>query len=150
MRPLLQVWFLFLLISCSEKPSNTHALTNLELQILDSIHCHEGVFAVAFKSLDSIGEAIYINKSTIFHAASTMKTPVMIEVFKQINEGNLNLEDSLIISNKFRSIVDSSWFELGSDDDSEHGLYQAVGGKISIRDLVEVLITEHRKQQSSQ
>ena len=142
MRLLVLVWSLLLFVTCTEKPSNTHTLTNLELQILDSIHHHEGEFAVAFQCLDSASNAIFINKSTIFHAASTIKTPVMIEVFKQAKAGNLKLNDSLTVTNKFQSIVDSSWYELGSGDDSEHGLYQTVGEKVSIGYLVEAMITE--------
>ncbi len=142
MRLLVLVWSLLFFVTCTKKSSNTHNLTNLELQILDSIHHHEGEFAVAFQCLDSTSEAIFINKGTIFHAASTMKTPVMIEVFKQVKAGNLNLNDSLAVTNKFQSIVDGSWYELGSDDDSEHGLYQSVGEKASIGDLMEAMITE--------
>lgn len=142
MRLLVLAWSLLFFVTCTEKSSNITTLTDLELQILDSIHHHEGEFAVAFKNLDTTGETIFINKSTIFHAASTMKTPVMIEVFKQISVGNTSLDDSLIVTNKFRSMVDSSWYELGSDDDSEHGLYQSVGEKVSIGDLMEAMITE--------
>ncbi len=132
-----------LVVACSNnKSSNIATLTDLELQILDSIHHHEGEFAVAFKNLDTAGETIFINKSTIFHAASTMKTPVMIEVFKQIAVGNISLDDSLIVTNKFRSIVDSSWYELSLADDSESDLYQAIGKSAAVSDLIEYMITK--------
>jgi len=132
-----------LVVACSNnKSSNIATLTDLELQILDSIHHHEGEFAVAFKNLDTAGETIFINKSTIFHAASTMKTPVMIEVFKQIAVGNISLDDSLIVTNKFRSIVDSSWYELSLGDDSESDLYQAIGKSAAVSDLIECMITK--------
>jgi len=132
-----------LVVACSNnKSSNIATLTDLELQILDSIHHHEGEFAVAFKNLDTAGETIFINKSTIFHAASTMKTPVMIEVFKQIAVGNISLDDSLIVTNKFRSIVDSSWYELSLGDDSESDLYQAIGKSAAVSDLIEYMITK--------
>jgi len=142
MRLLVLAWSLLLFATCTEKPSNTNTLTNLELRILDSIHHHEGEFAMAFKNLDSVGETIFINKSAIFHAASTMKTAVMIEVFKQIAAGNLRLDDSLTVTNRFRSTIASSWYELEANEDSEHGLYQSVGKPKSIGYLVEVMITE--------
>ncbi len=37
---------------------------------------------MAFKDLGT-GTEILINERTVFHAASTMKVPVMIEVYKQ-------------------------------------------------------------------
>ena len=134
---------LFLVVCCSpkEKPHN-NPLTALELQILDSIHHHDGEFAVAFKNLSLPSQTIFINKGTIFHAASTMKTPVMIEVFKQLEVGNLNLDDSLLVTNRFRSIIDSSWFELQVADDSEPELYQSIGRARGIQDLVEAMITQ--------
>ncbi len=117
-------------------------LTELELQILDSIHHQEGEYAVIFKNLDDPDDAFYINKQTVFHAASTMKTPVMIEAFKQVHLGNCTLEDSLIVTDQFRSIVDSSWYQLTPADDSDQDLYQQLGEKLSIKQLVEHMITE--------
>ncbi len=136
---------LVLLLICSncnnksDKPSST--LTTLELQILDSIHSHPGEFAVAFRLLGAEDQSLYINKSTGFHAASTMKTPVMIEAFRQIDLGLLHLEDSLLITNRFRSIVDSSWYELSISDDSEPELYRAIGQYLPVNTLMELMIT---------
>ena len=67
----------------------------------------KGVFALAFKNI-ATGETILLNEHEIFHAASTMKTPVMIEVFKQVAAGKLSLSDSVIVKNEFKSIVYSS------------------------------------------
>jgi len=43
-----------------------------------------------------------------FHAASTMKVPVLIELFHQVKQRKLQLDDTLVITNQFRSIVDGS------------------------------------------
>ena len=48
----------------------------------------KGEFAVTFKDL-AIGEEVLINEHTVFLATSTMKTPVMIEAFKQAKEESL-------------------------------------------------------------
>ena len=142
MRFLILVYVALFCLNCSPSKEETSlTLTDLELQILDSIHHHEGEFAMAFKMMDSIGAGIYINKSKIFHAASTMKTPVMIEAFKQIEAGNISLDDSIPITNQFQSIVDSSGYELSLNDDSEPELYQFLGQKQSIRTLIELMIT---------
>jgi beta-lactamase class A len=75
------------------------------------------------------------------HAASTMKVPVMIQVFRDVEAGRLRLDDSLPVVNVFHSIVDSSVFALDPGDDSDSTLYRRVGGKASIRELVELMIT---------
>ena len=77
----------------------------------------------------------------MFHAASTMKTPVMIEVYKQADEGRFRLTDSITVTTEFKSIVDST-FTLSPDDDSEHTLYELVGKQTTIADLVNRMITQ--------
>lgn len=101
----------------------------------------EGDFAVAFKMLDEKGESFFINERMIFHAASTMKTPVMIEVFKQAAENKFNLDDSIEIKNEFKSIVDGSAYSLDLADDSGEDLYNFIGKKKTIRELVYDMIT---------
>jgi beta-lactamase class A len=108
--------------------------------ITQALAAQQGTFAVAFKDL-STGEEIFLNERMPFHAASTMKTPVMIEVFKQAAEGKLSLDDSMLIKNEFKSIVDSSLYSLTEDDDSEFELYRQVGTKRTLQSLVYEMIT---------
>lgn len=98
-----------------------------------------GEFAVAFMDLQT-KEQIRWNDRTHFHAASTMKTPVMVEVFKQVAAGTLSLTDSLVVKNEFKSIVDGSLYTLDPADDSEFELYKRVGTKITLYDLVYQMI----------
>jgi beta-lactamase class A len=79
---------------------------------------------------------ILINEDTLFHAASTMKTPVMIEVYKQAKEGKFSLTDSIEIKNEFKSIVDSSLYALNRKDDSDTLIYDHIGEKRSIYSLM--------------
>lgn len=76
-----------------------------------------------------------------FHAASTMKVPVMIELFRQVDAGHLTLDQSLLVVNSFGSIVDGSNFTLDAGDDSDSSLYAMVGQRVAIRDLIERMIT---------
>jgi beta-lactamase class A len=100
----------------------------------------QGIFAVAFESLD--GKAhLFLNEKMMFHAASTMKTPVMIEVFKQSREGRFSLDDILVVRNEFKSIVDGSSFQLDLKDDSDDSMYKKLGAKASIRELLRQMIT---------
>jgi beta-lactamase class A len=95
----------------------------------------EGEFAVAFQDLKT-GEHILINEHTLFHAASTMKVPVMIEVFKQAAEGKFALTDSVKIKNEFKSIVDSSLYSLHREDDSDTLIYDHIGENRTVHSLM--------------
>ncbi|MFN7119964.1 MAG: serine hydrolase, partial [Saprospiraceae bacterium] len=94
-----------------------------------------GAFAVAFRDLSGKKKDLFINEKENFHAASTMKTPVLVEVYKQAAAGKFQLTDSLLIKNEFKSIVDGSPFSLELSDDSEPKLYQKIGEQASIYDL---------------
>jgi len=96
--------------------------------------------SVAFYDLGSDRELL-INPDVVFHAASTMKVPVMIEVFRQAGDGMLSLDGSIVVKNQFKSIVDGSTYSLSPGDDSEQSLYARVGGKATIRELLELMIT---------
>jgi beta-lactamase class A len=97
----------------------------------------------------SIGIAVYdlqtqkeilINADEIMHPASTMKVPVMMEVFRQAQESLLSLDGHLKIFNSFKSIVDGSEFRLDIADDSEVALYKRIGETESIRELTRLMI----------
>lgn len=122
---------LFLLSACS----NRMTLNKLQQQIRSKLAEQPGNFAVAFKDLTT-GETILINEQQYFHAASTMKTPVMIEVYKQAAAGAFSLNDSFVLKNEFKSIVDSSMFRLNANDDSEKELYHHLGEKRPLYNLV--------------
>ena len=110
-------------------------LNKLKNEISSKLAEQKGDFAVAFKDL-STGEEILINEQSVFHAASTMKTPVMIEVYKQIAAGRFSMSDSFTLKNLFKSIVDSSFFSLNPTDDSEKDLYRHLGEKTTLYNLV--------------
>ncbi len=114
-------------------------MQELRQQIIDTLAKQKGAFAVACKNL-STGKELLINEQENFHAASTMKTPVMIEVFKQAAQGKLSLEDSVLIKNEFRSIVDSSIYSLDSSDDSQSEIYRHLGEKRTVYDLMYQMI----------
>jgi beta-lactamase class A len=121
-----------ILVSCT---GTNKAMRSLTGEIQKELAKQKGVFAVAFKNLET-GEQISINDRVSFHAASTMKTPVMIEVYKQAAEGKFSLSDSVVLKNEFKSIADGSSYSLDSTDDSETELYKHVGDKRTIAALV--------------
>lgn len=111
----------------------------LKKQIQERLSKVEGEFAVAFKDLQT-GNTLYVNEKMNFHAASTMKTPVMIEVFKQAKAGKFKLSDSILVKNEFKSIVDGSAFSLDISDDSADDMYRKIGKKMTIYDLTYQMI----------
>ncbi|HXG38865.1 MAG TPA: serine hydrolase [Bacteroidota bacterium] len=115
-------------------------LSDLTADIVGRLSNTEGRFAVGVLDLSS-GEILYVNPDTVFHAASTMKTPVMVEVFKQAKAGKFSLDDSIEVKNEFRSIVDGSPYRLNVSDDSDSLVYKRIGSRMSIRDLVFQMIT---------
>lgn len=98
------------------------------------------VVGVYFLNLDT-GDSVLIAADTRMHAASTMKVPVMIQLYRDQDAGLLSLDDSMTITKTFQSIVDGSPYELGAPDDSDTTLYRRVGERESIRRLMELMIT---------
>lgn len=98
------------------------------------------VVGVYFKDLLS-GDSLLIGADVRVHAASMMKVPVMIQLFRDHEAGLSSLDDSLTITKTFESIVDGSAYELGAPDDSDTTLYRRVGERESVRRLTELMIT---------
>ncbi len=96
--------------------------------------------SVAFRTLDGRQE-FFLREREPFHAASTMKIPVMIEMFRQADAKEISLDQAVPVVNQFKSIVDGSPFTLSAADDSEPDLYKAVGGTRTWRQLCESMIT---------
>ena len=87
------------------------------------------------------GMRVEINGRERMHAASTMKVPIMIEVFRQAAEGRIGLDDPVAVVNSFRSLVGDSVYSLTAAEDSDSTLYERVGGTATVRELVELMIT---------
>lgn len=131
---------LILLLAAPFSTQAQDSMEALKQRIAAELKTHKGTYAVAFKDLSSKKE-LFINERETFHAASTMKTPVMIEVFKQVNQGKFSLTDSIVLKNEFKSIVDGSLFKLDSLVEDERILYSNLGKKFAIKDLVYEMIT---------
>jgi beta-lactamase class A len=96
--------------------------------------------SVAFRMLDGKNELL-IEPDREFHAASTMKIPVMIELFAQARAGKLRLDDEVAVNNEFHSIVDGSPYQLDAADDSDPEVYRSIGQRMTLRRLCEAMIT---------
>jgi beta-lactamase class A len=114
--------------------------SRLEDQLRRIISGSGAEVAVAYRSLDGRAELL-LDADKPFHAASTMKVPVMMELFRQARIGTLSLDELLPIRNQFRSIVDGSRYSLSEGDDSDSEVYAAVGKSLTLGRLCELMIT---------
>ncbi len=95
---------------------------------------------LAFHRLGS-EDTLYLNADESFHAASTMKVPIMIQLFRRADAGGLSLDQRILVVNQFASIVDGSPFSLEMGDDSDSAMYARVGERVSVRELIDHMIT---------
>ena len=97
------------------------------------------VVAVAFRDL-ATGDTLYIHADSSFHAASTMKVPVMLELYRRSEQGGLPLDQGVLLINRFASIADSSHYSLTASDDGDTTLYSREGSRIPVRELMQLMI----------
>ena len=104
---------------------------------------------IAKTAAEKVGVAVYdfaskqsffLNERESFHAASTMKLPVMMEVFRRANDKKLNLQEKIEVKNTFYSLVDGSEYRLRREDDSDEEPYNRVGGAMTVLELVTHMI----------
>jgi beta-lactamase class A len=86
-------------------------------------------------------ERVTVNADSLFHAASTMKIAVLIELFRRVDAGALSLDSGITVVNQFASIVDGSPYTLDPGDDSDSSMYARAGTRVPLRELAEHMIT---------
>lgn len=130
---------LVLLVAGCARPNPAPTVKPLDAVLDEIIARHpEAVVAVSVRDA-ATGTRLDRLPDRVFHAASTMKVPVMIEVYRQAARGRFRLSDSLAVRNAFRSIVDDSPYRI--EDDSDDALYERLGTRMAVRDLVHRMIT---------
>lgn len=96
---------------------------------------------VAVVAIDlASGDTLVVSPDLRFHAASTMKVPVLIELTRRVDAGRIRWDDSILVKNEFASIVDGSPYALDPSDDSDSTVYFLVGHRATIRHLAERMI----------
>ncbi len=99
-----------------------------------------GATAVGIYFEDPARRIFEYNADEVFHAASTMKVPVMMEVFRQVEAGTLKPDQPVVIENEFKSIMDGSPFSLTPEDDDDKDLYKQIGQTLPLQNLIERMI----------
>jgi beta-lactamase class A len=129
-----------LLVAALSAAAPVQAPASLDGELRRIIDASGAEVAIAWRTLDGRNEQL-IDPDKTFHAASTMKVPVMIELFRQAKAGTLSLDEPLMIRNEFKSIVDGSPYKLSEGDDSDKEVYAAIGKTLTLRQLCEAMIT---------
>jgi beta-lactamase class A len=96
--------------------------------------------AVAYMHLGT-GASYFRDETTSYHAASTMKVPLMMALFAAVESGQMRLDQPIQVRNEFQSIVDGSVFSLDPKEDGDPDLYQALGGTRTLEELIRRMIT---------
>jgi beta-lactamase class A len=115
--------------------SKVHNLQRVLEAIADGSGARFGIF---FKDLAS-GRTLSKNSSVSMHAASTMKTPVLLEVLRRVDSGTLAFTDEVLVKNEFKSLVDGSPFSIGLEE-GDGPTMTKLGGKATLEFLVTEMI----------
>jgi uncharacterized protein YbbC (DUF1343 family)/beta-lactamase class A len=93
-----------------------------------------GEVGVSFVDLKSNKE-LHINGDVPMHAASTMKVPVLLELYRRGD-----LDRTIAVVNNFKSIADTSHYVLDAADDSDSSVYKLIGQTTTLRHLARRMI----------
>jgi beta-lactamase class A len=81
-----------------------------------------------------------MNSDRWFHAASTIKVPVLLGVFDAIEHGLLEPYSRIHVRNRFLSAADGSPFRVQSGRDANSAVHRALGSMMTVRELAEHMI----------
>lgn len=75
-----------------------------------------------------------------FHAASTIKVPVLLGVYDAIEKGRLQAYSRVHVRNRFLSVVDDRPFTVSAGRDANTEVHAAVGKMLTVHELAEHMI----------
>ena len=128
---------LLLLLAAAAGPGPADSL---RVAILSRIARDSGANVAVLLSDPASGFFAAVNPDQRFHAASTMKVPVLIELGRRIDAHELRWSDSIPVKNQFASIVDGSPYALDAGGDSDSTVYRSIGAMLPLRQLATRMI----------
>jgi beta-lactamase class A len=85
--------------------------------------------------------SVLVEGDSVFHAASTMKVAVLVELYRRAWADGVSLDAPITVRNEFRSLADGSTYTLDPADDAETALYDREGTAMTARELARLMIT---------
>jgi len=76
-----------------------------------------------------------------FHAASTVKIPILVGVFAAMEQGEVDLDSRVHVRNRFHSVVDGSPYRVDVQRDAGAEVHAQIGKTMKVRDLARQMIT---------
>ena len=96
--------------------------------------------AVALKDFET-GIELHYHSDRWFHAASTIKVPILLGVFAAIDRGDLLPHSRVHVRNRFLSVVESIPFRVESGRDANSAVHNAIGKMMRVDELAYHMIT---------
>ncbi|HEU0014739.1 MAG TPA: serine hydrolase [Longimicrobium sp.] len=124
----------------SPAPRDVSALEGEVRAIIRAAAADTAEVSVAFLDL-ATGDSLLVDAHKVMHAASTMKVPVMMELFRRAHAGEVSMDDAVPVRNEFTSIADGGRYSLSPADDSDSTLYARIGQRVPVRELIHLMIT---------
>jgi len=109
---------------------------------IERIEKEAGAKAIAVALHDSeSGFELHYNADRWFHAASTIKVPILLGVFAAIDRGELLPHSRVHVRNRFLSVVESVPFRVESGRDANSAVHNAIGKMMRVDELAYHMIT---------
>jgi beta-lactamase class A len=113
----------------------------LQLEI-EKIEKDAGAKAIAVALYDGeTGFELHYNADRWFHAASTIKVPILLGVFAAIDRGELLPHSRVHVRNRFLSVVENVPFRVESGRDANSAVHAATGKMMRVDELAYHMIT---------
>jgi len=108
---------------------------------IEKIESDSGAKAVAVAVHDTeTGFEIHYRADRWFHAASTIKIPILLGVFDGIAQGKLLPHSRIHVRNRFHSVVEGIPFRVESDRDANSTVHAAIGKMLRVEELAHHMI----------
>jgi beta-lactamase class A len=96
--------------------------------------------AVALRDFET-GLELHYRADRWFHAASTIKVPILLGVFAAIDRGDLLPHSRVHVRNRFLSVVENIPFRVESGRDANSAVHNAIGKMMRVDELAYHMIT---------
>jgi len=109
---------------------------------IETIEKESGAKAIAVALHDAeTGFELHYHAERWFHAASTIKVPILLGVFAAIDRGDLLPHSRVHVRNRFLSVVENIPFRVESGRDANSAVHNAIGKMMRVDELAYHMIT---------
>jgi beta-lactamase class A len=86
------------------------------------------------------GQGLSIRGNEWFHAASTIKVPVLVGAFAAIEDEDLTIDSRVHVRNQFYSVVDRTPYRIESSRDANSEVHATIGKTMKLSELARHMI----------